>query len=56
MDGELIVCRHSRTFSLIDEKILVHFPICTLIWRVNIHVSRQGKEIDRRNESTISII
>ena len=30
------------------------FPICTLTWRVNNYVSRQEKNINRRNESTTS--
>ena len=30
----------------------VFFPICTLTWRVNIYVSRQGKGINKRNEIT----
>ena len=30
-------------FSFVNIMIKVFFPICTLIWRVNIYVSRQGK-------------
>ena len=30
-------------FLLIKNMIKVFFPICTLIWRVNNYVSRQGK-------------
>ena len=30
-------------FSLVSNMIKVLFPICTLIWRVNNYVSRQGK-------------
>ena len=48
--------RQSRHFFFIDNAIKVLFPICTLIWRVNNYVSRQGKSIDRRNESIIIII
>ena len=33
----------SASFSLINNMIKVFFPICTLIWRVNNYVSRQGK-------------
>ena len=33
----------SATFPLIYNMIKVLFPICTLIWRVNNYVSRQGK-------------
>ena len=30
-------------FSFVNNMIKVLFPICTLIWRVNNYVSRQGK-------------
>ena len=33
----------SSSFPLINNMIQVLFPIFTLIWRVNNHVSRQGK-------------
>ena len=33
----------SLSLSLINIIIKVLFPICTLIWRVNNYVSRQGK-------------
>ena len=33
----------SASFTLINTMIKVLFPIRTLIWRVNIYVSRQGK-------------
>ena len=33
----------SAPFPLIKNMIKVFFPICTLIWRVNNYVSRQGK-------------
>ena len=33
----------SASFPLIKTMIKVLFPICTLIWRVNNYVSRQGK-------------
>ena len=44
MDGKVFISRQSRhPFPLINNMIKVLFPICTLIWRVNNHVSRQGK-------------
>ena len=46
----------SASFSLINNMIKVLFPICTLIWRVNIFVFPPRKGINRRNESTIIII
>ena len=33
----------SASIPLINNMIKVVFPICTLIWRVNNYVSRQGK-------------
>ena len=33
----------SATFPLIYNMIEVLLPVCTLIWRVNNYVSRQGK-------------
>ena len=33
----------SAFFPFINNMIKVLFPICTLIWRVNIYVCRQGK-------------
>ena len=33
----------SASFPLINNMIKVLFPTCTLIWRVNNYVSRQGK-------------
>ena len=33
----------SASFPLINNMIKVLFPICTLIWRVNNYVYRQGK-------------
>ena len=55
MDGEVFISRQSRNFSFIDNMIKVIFAICTLNWRVNNYVSRQGKGINRRNESTLNI-
>ena len=44
MDGRVFISRQSRhPFPLINNMIKLLFPICTLIWRVNNHVSRQGK-------------
>ena len=40
MDGRVFI---SASFSLINNMIKVLFPICTLIWRANNYVSRQGK-------------
>ena len=56
VDGEVFVLRRSRHFSFIDKMIKVRFRICTLNWRLINYVSRQGKGLNRRNESTISII
>ena len=56
MDGEVFISHQSRHFSFIDKMMKVLFHTCTLIWRVNNYVSRQGKGINRRNESTIFII
>ena len=41
------------SFVFITNMIKVLFSICTLTGRVNNYVSRQGKGIKRRNESTI---
>ena len=46
----------SASFPLINNLIEVFFPICTMIWRVNNYVSRQGGGTNRRNESTIIIM
>ena len=44
MDGRVFIPRQTRhPFSLIKNMIKVLFPICTLLWRVNNYVSRQGK-------------
>ena len=56
MDGEVFISRQSRHFSFINNMVKVLFPICTLIWRVNKYDSRQGKGINRRNESFFIII
>ena len=56
MNGEVFFSHQSQHFSCIDNIIKVLFPICTLNWRISNIVSRQGKDINRRNESTIIII
>ena len=43
MDGSVFTSGKSRHFSSINIMIKVLFPICTLMWRVNNYVSRQGK-------------
>ena len=44
VDGRVFNSRQSRhLLPLINNMIEVLFPICTLIWRVNNYVSRQGK-------------
>ena len=51
MNGNVFISRQSRSFSFIDNMIKVLSPICTLNWHVNNYVSRQGKGINKRNES-----
>ena len=48
MEGKLFVSRQSRHISFVIIMIKVLFP--TLTWQN--YVSRQGKGINRRNEST----
>ena len=55
-NGRIGIYRQSQHFSFIDNLIEVLFPICTLTWRVDNYVSRQGKVINRRNEGTIGSI
>ena len=44
MDGKVFISRQSRhLFPFINNMIKVLFFICTLIWRVDNYVSRQGK-------------
>ena len=44
MDGKVFIFRQSRhPFPLMINMIKILFPICTLIWRANSYVSRQGK-------------
>ena len=42
--------RLSRHFFFVYNKFKVVSTICTLTWRVNNYVSRQGKGIRRRNK------
>ena len=43
MNGEVFISRQGRHFAFVDNMIKVVFPICTLNWRVNNYVSREGK-------------
>ena len=43
-------------FVFVVNMIKILFTICSLTWRVNNYVSRQGKGINRRNESTNNIL
>ena len=52
MTGKMLISRQSRRFSFIVKLINLLFPICTLTWLVNTYVSRRGKGINSRNEST----
>ena len=56
MDGEVFIPHQRPHFSFIDNMIKLLFPMCSLNWRVNNYVSRQGKGIKRRKESTNIII
>ena len=47
-----ISSRQSRHFDLGLVFCKVLFPICTLTWRLTNYVSRQGKGIKKRMEST----
>ena len=51
-----VISRQSWRSAFIDNMIKVLFPTCTLKWRVNNCVSRQGKGINRRNEGTNIIV
>ena len=53
MEGEVFVSHQSWHFPFIDNMNEVLFPTCTLNWRVNNYVPRQGKGLNRRNESNI---
>ena len=52
MEGKLFISRQSRHISFVFIMIKVLSLLCTFTWRVNNYVSRQGKGINRRNEST----
>ena len=55
MDGKAVYFPpESALLPLMLYFSTVLFPICTLTWRVNNYVSRPGKSIKRRNESTTS--
>ena len=43
VDGKCLFSARVGISPLINNLIEVLFPICTLIWRVNKYVSRQGK-------------
>ena len=48
VDGDVFNSRQSWHFFKVNmNKVL--FPICTLNWRVNNYVSRQRKDVNRRN-------
>ena len=55
MDGEVFNSRQTRHLSFRDNMILKLFPKCTLNWGVHNYVSRQGKSINRTNESTMRL-
>ena len=52
VEGKLFISRQSRhiSFVFIMSKVLV--PTLYFTWRVNNYVSRQGKGINKTNEST----
>ena len=57
MDGKVVYFPPESAFVNFDVLYLkVFFPICTLTWRVNNYVSRQGKSINRRNENTRAVV
>ena len=51
-DEKLFICRQRRQFSFIDDMNKVIFLSSSLNWRLNIYVSHQGKDKNRRNENT----
>ena len=51
---KLLISRQSRHSNFDVLVMLVLFFICTLTWRVKNYVSRQRKDISRRNECTNS--
>ena len=55
MDEKMFISRQSQHFSFAVSMIKVFFPVCTLTWRVNNYVSRQGKGMNKGIESTNNI-
>ena len=51
MDKKVFISRQSRQFCVVNKMIKVFSTHCTLTWRVDNHVSRQGKGINKRNEN-----
>ena len=56
MEGNVFFSRQSRHISFVIFMIKVLFSTLYFTWRVNNYVSRQGKGINRRNESTREIL
>ena len=56
VEVQVFTYRQSRHFSCVNIMIKVLFPTCTLTWRFNFYVSRQGKSRKRRNESTLILL
>ena len=52
MEGNVFISRQSRHIFFVINMIKYFSLLCTFTWRVNNYVSRQGKGINRRNEST----
>ena len=52
MDGKKVYFPPESAIQLFFLLLQVLFPICTLTWCVNKNVSRQGKGIYKKNEST----
>ena len=53
MDEKVFISSHSWHCSFIVKMIEMLFPNCTFTCRVNDYVPRQGKGINRRNESNL---
>ena len=51
-EEKLFISRQSRHISFVIIMIKVLSLLCTFTWLVNNYVSRQGKGINKRNEST----
>ena len=56
MEGKLFISRQGRQFVFVFIMIKALFPICTSNRRVSNYVSRQGKVLNRKVESTINIL